>query len=183
MQEDNNEILQEKDSIDVMNKSIEENKPKKKNKKKKVIIAIIIILLLAYYFFIYKDNNTKEINTENKIMKTEYTMKGNDLQKFDLAFLKLENEKVNKIYSPLSIKYALEMLSTGANGESKSQIDSKKLIFFQLIHPEKEQIYSDSNRRLKIFPFTFPIQIKISNNQFITRHICFNILQLNFSIF
>ena len=130
MQEDNNEILQEKDSIDVMNKSIEENKPKKKNKKKKVIIAIIIILLialsigLAYYFFIYKDNNTKEINTENKIMKTEYTMKGNDLQKFDLAFLKLENEKVNKIYSPLSIKYALEMLSTGANGESKSQIDS-----------------------------------------------------------
>ena len=31
----------------------------------------------------------------------------NKISKFDLSFLKIENEKENKIYSPLSIKYAL----------------------------------------------------------------------------
>ncbi|MBO5142215.1 MAG: hypothetical protein J6C46_04345 [Clostridia bacterium] len=41
---------------------------------------------------------------------------------FDLTFLKLENEKKNIIYSPLSIKYALNMLADGANGGTKEQI-------------------------------------------------------------
>ena len=31
---------------------------------------------------------------------------------------------LNKLYSPLSIKYALEMLAEGANGESKEQISN-----------------------------------------------------------
>ena len=46
------------------------------------------------------------------------------LEQFDLYFLQLENGKQNKIYSPLSIKYALEMLEEGTNGESKTQISS-----------------------------------------------------------
>ena len=49
-------------------------------------------------------------------------MSGNSLENFDLQFLKLENEEVNKIYSPLSIKYALQMLSDGASGDSREQI-------------------------------------------------------------
>lgn len=40
----------------------------------------------------------------------------------DLAFLKLENEKKNKIYSPLSIGTALKMLEEGADGNTKAQI-------------------------------------------------------------
>mgnify|MGYP003456866542 CR=1 FL=1 len=40
----------------------------------------------------------------------------------DLLFLKMENKKENKIYSPLSIKYALSMLKEGTNGESQKQI-------------------------------------------------------------
>ena len=47
----------------------------------------------------------------------------NDID-LNLEFLKLENEKSNLIYSPLSIKYALKMLSCGANGKTKSEIDS-----------------------------------------------------------
>ncbi len=39
-----------------------------------------------------------------------------NISEFDLSFLKLENQKKNKIYSPLSIKYALEMLKQGATG-------------------------------------------------------------------
>ena len=51
-------------------------------------------------------------------------MSGNSLENFDLAFLKIENEAKNKVYSPLSIKYALEMLAEGADGESKAQLDA-----------------------------------------------------------
>ena len=41
----------------------------------------------------------------------------------DYYFLQKENFKQNMIYSPLSIKYALSMLSEGASGETKAQID------------------------------------------------------------
>ena len=42
----------------------------------------------------------------------------------DFEFLKLENKNDNLIYSPLSIKYALKMLSCGASGKTKAEIDS-----------------------------------------------------------
>ncbi len=35
----------------------------------------------------------------------------------------MENKKENMIYSPLSIRYALQMLNEGANGNTKSQIE------------------------------------------------------------
>jgi len=41
---------------------------------------------------------------------------------FDLAFLKLENNKKNMLYSPLSIKYALHMLLEGAEGNTYTEI-------------------------------------------------------------
>ena len=54
---------------------------------------------------------------------SDLIMSGNGLSDFDLKFLKLENKAVNKVYSPLSIKYALQMLSEGAAGETKFQLD------------------------------------------------------------
>lgn len=56
-----------------------------------------------------------------------------DFVNFDQVFLSLENANTaetattivkNRIFSPLSIKYALAMLSDGANGETKTEIDS-----------------------------------------------------------
>lgn len=44
--------------------------------------------------------------------------------KLTLAFLKLHNGRENSCYSPLSVRYALEMLSAGAEGETKAQIDA-----------------------------------------------------------
>ena len=41
---------------------------------------------------------------------------------FDLLFLKLENNKKNMLYSPLSIKYALHMLLEGAQGNTYTEI-------------------------------------------------------------
>jgi len=42
---------------------------------------------------------------------------------FDFTFLKLENNKKNMLYSPLSIKYALSMLQEGAVGNTYDEIN------------------------------------------------------------
>ncbi len=42
----------------------------------------------------------------------------------DTEFIRIENKNKNMVYSPLSIKYALKMLSDGADGKTKEQIDS-----------------------------------------------------------
>ena len=43
---------------------------------------------------------------------------------FVISFLKQENEEENMVYSPLSIKYVLKMLESGANGNTKAQIET-----------------------------------------------------------
>ena len=43
---------------------------------------------------------------------------------FEFAFLKLENNKKNMLYSPLSIKYALSMLKEGAAGKTFDEINN-----------------------------------------------------------
>jgi len=45
---------------------------------------------------------------------------------FDFSFLKLENNKKNMLYSPLSIKYALKMLQDGAETSTLAEI--KKIL-------------------------------------------------------
>ena len=42
---------------------------------------------------------------------------------FDYSFLRLETNDNNLVYSPLSIKYALNMLREGADGETKEELD------------------------------------------------------------
>lgn len=103
-----------------------------KSKKYKVyrwliVIAVIILGVLALYFGIIRKNNEKgntlkvdEVATDKKEESTTKELK--EISNFDYAFLKLENGKENKIYSPLSIRYALNMLKDGATGESKLQI-------------------------------------------------------------
>ena len=106
---------------------MEENKNKS---SLKIIIGVLAALVIGLSIFTIYDkmllNNSdeKKVNTTPNIIKSEYKISGNSLEKFDLAFLKLENEKKNKVYSPLSIKYALEMLGEGTGGTSKAQIDS-----------------------------------------------------------
>lgn len=96
--------------------------------KSKIWIIILIVLLLGIGcagYYMMSNRNTPAIQPESKPENNHnisYRMSGNAINDFDLQFLKLENENKNKIYSPLSIKYALEMLSEGANGETKKQI-------------------------------------------------------------
>ena len=99
-------------------------------KKRIIIIGLIVIILLAvgaYYLLIFNgkgSNNKKEKAINNTVKKSKYTLAGNSLEDFDLFFMQLENDKVNKIYSPLSIKYALAMLNEGAKGETRKQIEN-----------------------------------------------------------
>ena len=119
----------------VINNNTQDMVPKKtNNKKKSLIIITIILVIIALGIFIFfkvnvnKNNSKPNDNKENVEVKREnkysaYQLKDNKLSNFDLYFLQLENNKQNMIYSPLSIKYVLEMLSSGTDGESKYQID------------------------------------------------------------
>lgn len=92
-----------------------------------IIISVIIIGVLALYFGIIRKNSKEEtVSKVEEVAKDKAeestTQELKEISNFDYAFLKLENGKENKIYSPLSIRYALNMLKDGATGNSKLQI-------------------------------------------------------------
>lgn len=118
MEEYNNEIVKEN-----------LNQNKKKSNKLTIILSFLIVLVLAgagIYFFILKKDTTPSTPGTSKVKKenkySQYQLKGNTLEDFDLYFMQLENNNKNMIYSPLSIKYALELLNEGAEGDTKEQI-------------------------------------------------------------
>lgn len=123
----------ENEKIEVLDDNTSNNQnqevPHKKKKKSGIIVGVILLLAVFCVggVFLLKDNipkKTKKAGVDVKEVKSEYRMSGNSLENFDLYFLKLENEAKNKVYSPLSIKYALEMLKDGSEGETKKQIDA-----------------------------------------------------------
>jgi len=71
-------------------------------------------------------NNQQNLEGLNLFNNNDLNMNqlDNQLSNFDIAFLKVENNKENKIYSPLSIKHTLKMLEEGANGTTKQQISN-----------------------------------------------------------
>ena len=96
-------------------------------KKLKYVLAPVCMIMVGFVGFIQfnkLNTNTGNIEnlgkvessqTENTIINNansnkfmapfKYDLKNNQLSNFDIAFLKVENGKENKIYSPLSIKY------------------------------------------------------------------------------
>lgn len=103
---------------------------KKINVKLFAIILILFIIIAPAFVGIIMNNNNSHIDNEitggNSSPKDtrQYAITDNNLSKFDLSFLKFENEKVNKIYSPLSIKYAFKMLEEATSGNAKQQISN-----------------------------------------------------------
>lgn len=78
----------------------------------------LLIILLTLFMVTGCNTNTDDTIDNDPIVVN------NKVKDFDLAFLKLENKETNFIYSPLSIKYCLAILSEGANGDTKTQIDN-----------------------------------------------------------
>ncbi len=109
-------------------------RPIRNNKGNNIILVTILILVIAcvgvgaYLLGNGKKDakldNKKESEVKNPELKSEFRLSGNGLEKFDLYFLQLENEEKNKVYSPLSIKYALEMLAEGSSGNTKAELDA-----------------------------------------------------------
>jgi len=75
----------------------------------------------------YSDESGRQWGKENKqwcgIKDSCNSVGSLDDAEFNFAFLKLENNKKNMIYSPLSIKYALNMLKEGADYNTYIEID------------------------------------------------------------
>lgn len=122
----NNDNLQKDKSVQLSNIPELENskKTKKKSKIGLIIGSIFLILLVVALVIFARPNNKNEGEIEPEIKSSPYRISSNTLEAFDLYFLQLENGKENKIYSPLSIKYALAMLKEGTDGESKEQIEN-----------------------------------------------------------
>lgn len=116
---------------------MEENE-KRKIKISPIVLVIILILVvvlsvyLAYTKVLNSENQTKADNVTDTLTDTNINtnkdsnkeISTDNILDFDLSFLKIENQKENKIYSPLSIKYALKMLEEAASGETKVQISN-----------------------------------------------------------
>ena len=121
------ELPKEEPQTRIEKNEIKENNGKKSNKK--IIIPIIVFLVIAILLAILvppflKHEKKEEGEVTKSLKESEYRMKGNSLEDFDLFFLKEENKEENIVYSPLSIKYALAMLADASDGDSKEQITS-----------------------------------------------------------
>ena len=130
-----------------------------KNKKIIIITTIIGLLISISIILFIKFNKEKKYDDPIIKEKAVYSIKSNSLEPFDLYFLQLENKKENKIYSPLSIKYALSMLAEGSEGESKKQI-------LDIIYDYKTNKY-ENNKNISLANAIFIKEIykdKINNN-------------------
>ena len=98
-----------------------------------MIIVVFLIAVIAYASIKFLAKNAlvddelpevpmvaDETETPRDEEEKEYSIPTSD---FSFNFLKMENNKKNMVYSPLSIKYALKMLADGAEGNTKKQIE------------------------------------------------------------
>lgn len=148
------------------------------NVKIKLITLIGIILAMATILLITiivaknsreSEEPHQEIATNNVISNTEVQEQNtviNNTEKsivkntdFILKFIKQENDTKNKIYSPLSIKYCLNMLLDGANGNTylqlKNAMNNLELPNYD-INNDKISIANGAFVRDKYFQYIMP---------------------------
>lgn len=133
--QDNNEPVNSQPVINTPNtQNVDINKDefdKKPQKNSGAILVVtfviaIAIIIIGFIALVMPKNNNDNDGGEviPKPKESAYRISGNSLEPFDLYFLQLENNRQNKVYSPLSIKYALAMLEEGTEGKSKAQISN-----------------------------------------------------------
>lgn len=116
-------------------KYMEENNSQIKIKLTTVIVLILLVLIIIFgvLLVIFNKNNESKSNQIDEGNSTQSEYQPTDIKKdtknnysdtdLSFKFMKMENKKENMIYSPLSIRYALQMLNEGANGNTKAQIE------------------------------------------------------------
>ncbi len=92
-----------------------------------VSIGILFVVLIIGIFIVEKNGIPIFDRPEPDLITEEESEAEDDsvshISEFDLSFLKLENDRKNIIYSPLSLKNALFMLRDGASGNTKDELD------------------------------------------------------------
>ena len=134
--------MEEKDAVKTKEKEnvIEEKKKttkevvgqEKKNKSWILILILFVIIALLAGAIIavatFKFPSDKPVGETPGVLVAEnyldYKIIDNSIGDFDIRFLQTDIDEENKVYSPLSIKYALAMLNEGAAGETKKQIET-----------------------------------------------------------
>ncbi len=102
-----------------------------KNKKYIIIIiTLVIVILVGSVFILNKDSKKKNLENKSTLpSSTTVAIPNSDVITdysdfdFDFHFIKLENNNRNMVYSPLSIKYALNMAREGADGKTLEELD------------------------------------------------------------
>jgi serpin B len=95
-----------------------------------ILLVVIITIIIGVAVVNKKETTNSSGSSTNEVIVEPKEENNGDLNDeiaksdFSIRFLKLENNKKNMIYSPLSIKYALNMLKEGANGNTKTQIEN-----------------------------------------------------------
>lgn len=92
-------------------------------KRKFFNIVLVLMLVISMCFLTACGKKEEKDDEEDKKSTSANNGKKEETSSLEYGFLKLENEEKNKIYSPLSIKYALKMLQEGTEGEAKEQIE------------------------------------------------------------
>ena len=87
------------------------------------LLLIVVLLMYAVMMFLEFINANKDESEYISLPNTDESKTDLSVEDFPVAFLRMENNENNTIYSPISIKYALAMLESGANGDTYSQID------------------------------------------------------------
>ena len=89
-----------------------------------IITALITSSVVCGAILLAQNNTATEYENDEPEPVISTNSEPISLDDFSFKFLKLEHENdKNIIYSPLSIKYALAMLSDATAGESKAQIE------------------------------------------------------------
>ena len=101
---------------------MEKKEPIKISLKTSIILILIFIGIIGIMYGFISYNNQGQNNVSGVGNQGGDYVPGSS-DDFSLEFLKMENNKKNTIYSPLSIKYALNLLNEGANGNTKTQIE------------------------------------------------------------
>lgn len=139
---------EEKEVVTVEESVVTESTVTKKKKSKLWIFIVILFIAIALLagaivavvtFKFPSEKPTGDVPgvavSENYL---DYKIVDNSLGDFDIRFLQTDNDRENKVYSPLSIKYALTMLNEGAAGETKKQIET-------IIGDYKPKAYTNSD--------------------------------------
>ena len=108
-----------------------------------VLLAVIMVTIGILIINKKETTNPSTNNTNEVIVKPNKENEQIEDSNFSMQFLKLENDKKNMIYSPLSIKYALNLLKEGANGNTKIQLE-------QVIGNQNLTKYNNIDQRLSL---------------------------------